>query len=293
MPQSNREDTHMTTRLQSHWRTLGSVDPQNLVNARLQLHWATQLPSALSDAAFDRLPDDSQSNLGWVDELDTLLSRRFPDGLAAGLRPSSLELAVVDAAGNPEDRLELAGRTLEDGLSWLGTVTTLPDSEPPPALRDYDMPDHPVATGQPFALDDEAAFAEVTRWIANGHAVLEALTSPNTAWSEVRCWPHHFDLGTIVSLEASGDPSQGRSIGAGMSLGDNWYAEPYFYVNPYGLDSRPDVLPELPPPAQWHTDGWFGAVFTGSALLRQSDPATRAAQLLEGAVEASRGLLET
>jgi hypothetical protein len=277
----------------SQWGNLGTVDPRNLANARLQLHWATQLISALPDAAFDRLPDDSQSNLGWVDELGALLSRPLPGGRAAGLLPGSLELLVVDDSGGQVDRLELAGRTLDEGLSWLSTVTALGDSEPHPALRDYDMPDHPVASGQPFAIDNGAAFAEITRWIAIGHATLDGLRSSHAGWSDVRLWPHHFDLGTIVTLEASGDPSQGRSIGAGMSLGDMWYAEPYFYVNPYGLDSRPDVMPELPQPAHWHTESWFGAAVTATALLNQGDPASRASALLEESVEISRGLLAT
>ena len=272
------------------WSTLGSVDPRQLVEARLQLHWAVQLVSAFANAELEHLPDDSQSNLGWQDDLDVLLGRRRPDGLAAGLSLPKLELFVFNNAGAVVDTFPLAGRTLNQARSWLGTLT--PDRDSPPVkLSDYDMPDHGVAADRPFALEPEVAFSEIARWYANGDSALRALAASGPGWAEVRCWPHHFDLGTLVSLEASSDPASGRSIGVGMSPGDASYAEPYFYVNPYGLPSTPAAPPELPHPAHWHTEGWFGAVLTASALLETNDPATELERFLNRAVAANRGLL--
>jgi len=81
----------------------------------------------------------------------------------------------------------------------------------------------------------------------------------------VRCRPHHFDLATVANLGPGGENP--RSIGIGVSPGDEHYAQPYAYVSPSPrFDSR---LDEPPKPGRWHTEGFFGAVATGDALLAQ------------------------
>jgi hypothetical protein len=283
----------MTEKNLRPWRKLGSVDPLQLKEVRLQVHWAAQLASSFADDGLERLPDDSQSNLGWQDDLEVLRARQRADGLAAGLRPVDLTLLVFDASGKVADALPLAGRTLDEGLSWLGELTASPSGGAPIQLRGHSMPNHPTASGSPFVLQPEPAYSELARWFANGNAALEVLASSQPGWAEVRCWPHHFDLGTLVSIEASNDPSSGRSIGVGMSPGDDSYAEPYFYVNPYGLQSTPSALPALPPAAHWHTTRWFGAVLTGSALLESDDPEANLAAFLDSAVAVMRGLVKS
>ena len=50
----------------------------------------------------------------------------------------------------------------------------------------------------------------------------------------VRCWPHHFDIATLLNI----GQENLQSIGIGLSPGDSNNREPYFYVTmwPY-----PDV----------------------------------------------------
>jgi hypothetical protein len=40
-------------------------------------------------------------------------------------------------------------------------------------------------------------FGELAHWFGNSAAVLTELRS-RTGSSEVRCWPHHFDIATLV-----------------------------------------------------------------------------------------------
>ena len=49
------------------WQTLGTVPAADLVEAKVQLHWAAQIVAALGNTLIKTMPDDSQSNLGWVD----------------------------------------------------------------------------------------------------------------------------------------------------------------------------------------------------------------------------------
>ena len=281
---------------QSVWRTVGDNDPRRLVEARTQLHWAVQPVMAFADCALEPVSDDSQANLGWREDLEVLVSRQRPDGLSAGLRIPDMTLMVFDREGTLAGDFSLEGQTIDSAVSWLEEVVVASTCAPtirPIRIRDYDMPEHPVATGAVFAVDGPPAFAELARWFANGNLVLKELTSSDGGWAEVRCWPHHLDLGTIISLEPSGDASNGRSIGVGMSPGDTSYPDPYFYVNPYGLADPPTEGPILESGGHWHTDGWFGAVLRATAIIAKpaGSQETAVSSFLRGAIDAARNLL--
>jgi hypothetical protein len=225
-----------------------------------------------------------------------MVGRPRPDGLVAGLRFPDLTLLVFSEDGTIAEAVSLEGRTLDQAVSWLSTaVTKLTGTMPehPIWIRDYEMPEHPVSTGAPFTVDHPPALAELAMWFANGNLALQGLTSRDEDWAEVRCWPHHFDLGTLISLESSGDASSRRSIGAGLSPGDHWYPEPYFYVNPYGLVEAPVDGPPLASGGHWHTEGWFGAVLTATSILENTEDAQESEVLsfLQSAVDAVRAFL--
>jgi hypothetical protein len=99
----------------------------------------------------------------------------------------------------------------------------------------------------------------------------------------VRCWPHHFDIAILVGLE-EGHAESARSIGIGVSPGDEYYAEPYAYVSPY---PRPDVsgLPALPPGGRWHTRDFFAAVATASDILALPNPRAGLTAIIDAAFE--------
>ena len=88
-------------------------------------------------------------------------------------------------------------------------------------------------------------------------------------------------------------PDEGRSIGIGMTPGDDSYSEPYLYVSPWPYP-EPSELPKLPPPAGWHTVEWVGAVMTAEDLIAAGDEgaqAGRAASFARAAIAGSRALL--
>jgi hypothetical protein len=286
----------MKREIESAWCTVGGIDPRKLVEARFQLHWAVQPVMAFADCALEHVSDDSQANLGWRDDFEAMVGRQRPDGLSAGLRIFDMTLLVFDGGGAVIEDVALEGRSIDWAVSWLEEVVavrTHPRTTRPIRIRDYEMPEHPVASGTPFNVDRPSAYPELARWFANGDLALNELTSSDEGWSEVRCWPHHFDLGTLISLESSGDASNGRSVGVGLSPGDTWYSEPYFYVNPYGLADPPTDGPALESGGRWHTDGWFGAVLTATAIVANPGGSQESAvsSFLRSAVDAARNLL--
>ncbi|QDU70536.1 hypothetical protein [Mucisphaera calidilacus] len=261
-------------------------DRDCLIGTRLQVHWALQAISAAADARLEHAEDDSHSNLGYDHALHGLAGRQLPDGSAFALRFTDAVFMRIQSDGSPGELLPLDECSLEDLLSWVNQ--RLPGSGPDIRLRDYDMPSHPVADGSSFELSNAEALSRIDAWCALGHACLTRALSERPDAGPIRLWPHHLDFGGIVLLNAGDNPAMDPSIGLGLSLGDATYSQPYFYVNPYGLESRPDTLPLLPVDGFW-TEEWMGAVLLGESLFIYGVEAASA--FLEETIRASRALL--
>ena len=69
-------------KLNFKWEEVGSVPPQDLVDAREQLHHSVQLIAALGKSLIAERPDDSHTSLHWNED-----ERAF-EGEAVGKMPS-------------------------------------------------------------------------------------------------------------------------------------------------------------------------------------------------------------
>jgi hypothetical protein len=235
---------------------IGDPPPAKLGPARLELHWALQVPAAAAQALIAPVPDDSHTSFEWLASRQLLAGVRTPAGLRAALRPAHLTLLALGEDDAPVAKTSLAGGTLDEGFRWMKQALRAP-ADVTLGLPDHDLPDHPVRHGGRFTGDrTSAGRTELARWYAAADGVLRALASRTPGASPVRCWPHHFDIGTVLP----------PGIGVGFSPGDASYAEPYFYVTPGTPQPNPSP-PPLPAGARWHHEGWFGAVLTGTALV--------------------------
>ncbi|MFN3196784.1 MAG: hypothetical protein ACE366_00005 [Bradymonadia bacterium] len=256
---------------------------QQTLDARLTAHWAAQLlaSATLCSAAAGRMearPDMSHSNLGWRHELGALVTHPVA-GVEIGLVIAELTI-VVACEGEVAERYPLAGRTLEEGLTWLeGVLDAHAGDEVTLTLPTHDMPHHEVSDGDPFP-EPTSAHGEVSRWFATAHDVVSAVAAQYADLSSpARCWPHHFDLATLIIFEPHEDSESEGSVGFGMTPGDAGIPEPYFYATPW---PRPEGETFAPlSVGAWHIEDWTGAV------LRSTDRAMAEALAAE-AVPASR-----
>jgi hypothetical protein len=274
----------------SVWENLGEVPPPSLVDARLTLHWAAQIVAAAGATWLERRPDDSHAAMTWLGSLRALAGEPLA-GVRAALLFEDLRLAVI----GPDDRLldayPLANRTLADGLRWLANaLARVHHAKERELVRPgHDMPDHSVATGGRFANPAPAALRELARWYANADRLLADVARTPGA-SPLRCWPHHFDIATLITLDTTLSSEHARSIGVGLSPGDSSYGEPYWYVTPWPYPERGQGRL---PVGHWHTRGWFGAVLTAAELLN-AEPAAqemRARAFVDAATKEYRRLL--
>ncbi|HSA54303.1 MAG TPA: hypothetical protein VLE53_01310 [Gemmatimonadaceae bacterium] len=287
--------THGTDdpRAAPRWERLSTLPSAVLGEARLQLHHAAQIIVSAPISYLPPQPDDGHTNLEWLPALGVLATRPLPspDDLRFALRVSELALCAV-AGGAQRACLPLEGRTLAEGVAWVAAALQRAgfDDARLTTRKHYEIPGHAVATGAPFGASahalDELAHAYHDAWL-----LTTALAAREPGASPPRCWPHHFDLATLITLPAAPDGVT-PTIGVGLSPGDEWYADPYLYVGPY---PHPAVtaLPALPR-GHWHTAGWVGAVRELSAVAAVGDgpaQADDASRFVSEAVAACRQVL--
>lgn len=256
------------------WNALNPSIAPEFRDARLQLHYAAQFATALGISYLAPSPDDSHTNLGWDPKLEALRSRdvrALSHVVSVAVRPRDLTLIVL-LEGSIAQRIALHGSTIgqaEAGLRSALAAAGL-DGRKLTLGRHYDLPPHPVEGGDPFDATRSDDFAEIAHWYGNAFTLLEGLR-PRTNGTEVRCWPHHFDIATLATV------APGRTCGAGMLPGDEMYPEPYYYVNAYPPPDDQLTSTPLQGGGVWNTEDWFGAVLTASRL--SPDPAAQAAQV--------------
>jgi len=249
------------------WKPVPRRSAGELTDARLQAHWAAQLIEATGKALVPPQNDWSHVAMTWLDPLELLAGGFTRHGLRVALRPRDLCLAVLDADDHVEWSLELDGKTLAEAKEWLQGVLA-EEGEPPPPLEPLrtDLPEHPVGRGEPLSLDERRQFQELSLWYGNAARLFTVLAENTLGAAPVYCWPHHFDLATLITLDPEEpDENKAPSIHVGLSPGDGHYDEPYFYVTPWPVAVNVDAEP-LAGGGHWHTEDWTGAVLPAHRL---------------------------
>ena len=274
----------------SHWVQLRGVDRRRLNEARLQAHHAIQWLARAARAYVPPQPDDGHTGLGWDPALGGFTTHPLKDGSWLSLKLIDLTLALHGGeAGAPVQFFSLHGRADTLVRQWLGEQLGARgfDANALDTPAPYEIPAHAVAGGAPYdpaGLAD--ALAELEAWFHNAALSLASiqrlLIARGCSSSPVRCWPHHFDIASLTTLPAQ-NAGSAKYIGAGLSPGDEYYAEPYFYVSVYPKPD-PRLLPTLPMLGHWHERDFVAAVATASRILKAENQEVETDGFLSSAV---------
>jgi hypothetical protein len=263
----------------AHWHKLTRPRARELEDTRKQLHWAAQLVSAVGATLLPARSDHSHTNLEWSDAHHGLLSQASSSqpSLRALLSFPRVTIELICSHGSSGEKtvltLPLANRTFADALAELEHGVAKQLGHDVKLVRPaHELPKHrvdPDGDAAVFGGWEKHAVAELVSWFANGDRALRELRRQDPRATEIRCWPHHFDIATLLVLEREHpeDPNSEvtRSLGVGMTPGDGSYADAYWYVTPWPYPASPR-LPALSGGGIWHQDGWIGAVLTSTAL---------------------------
>ena len=256
------------------------------MEARLQLHHAAQLVAAMGKYLIPTRPDDSHTALKWSSEYQALVGEAVSADhpVHGAIRPRDLTFLLIDNFADTVSELPLDAAKMDDALAWLNEQLTEKgiDTAGLSLKMHYEIPEHPVANGQPFNVTSREALMELARLYGNLDLLLQQIAADHPNASPVTCWPHHFDLATLITVEANDDPEKAKTIGVGLSPGDGGYPMPYLYITPWPYPDSTEIdLPELPAGGFWHTRDWFGGVLTADKIETGPDASDQAQQLID------------
>ena len=276
--------------MQFDWSTLGAKAPTALVRARNLSHHALQWVNKAARANIEAAADDSHSSVSWDTERSAFLSQAMTAGSAEVRVGFSLRrFALVILRNNRDlDEYELGGRKDASVAVWFDSAMRALGLKPCSEVElPYSLPSLPVTRGSAYHVSGETdAFDELARWFDAAADLLADVTAANPTAGPVRCWPHHFDIATLIAIDTDGGENA-RSIGVGLSPGDEHYAQPYIYVSPWPR-LKPADLPLIAAPGHWHLKDFVAAVATAEDILLHPEPASTVAAFVNTAIEIGR-----
>jgi hypothetical protein len=283
-------------------KALGEIsrrfDPADLVETRLQLHYAAQLVAAVGRSLARRQPGFRHAALFWDDGLRGLAGAALEDAVAsAGLWRAELRfgppaIAFVGLPAGPGDAgagdgaVALRDLTFDD--AWRRLRETVGAAGFPAAdlalKLPRDLPADPLAEGAQFAVDAEGA-AALAGWFSLANDALEEAARRHGISGPIPCWGDHFDQAVVVAVGSA------ASVTLGFSPGDATIGEPYLYVlpwpvpDPHGLPGPPSVG------GRWQTDGWVGLALPAADIAAADAPSALARSFLESGFELASALV--
>lgn len=218
--------------------------------ARDAAHHASQLVAAAGVTMLEPDPAFHYSSTILDPEEASLVGAELPDGRRVRLSLCDLVLTI----GAVE--LPLLGKEPKEAAEWLsdrlGRSLRFPE---------WEMPNGPTLEQPRWGVSKED-LGHLAHWFTASHRIFARFEPGVGQASGLRVWPHHFDLATLVTIEASDDPEKVKSVGLGMTPGDGGIAQPYLYVTPWPYPASPPTPPL--PSGRWNTQGWVGAVLEAS-----------------------------
>lgn len=277
----------------TQWQDLALNNFNDLIEAREQLHQAVQIVAMVARSLNPKVSDDHYANLDWSPQYQAFVGRCILDkDLSVALRPHDFNLLILDDSGI-RCHLSLSGNTQEKAIDFIQDEFKKLGVDPNKFSMElpYEIPTYETSKGQAFDIKKMEAFQELARYFANTNLVLQSVIKEEHSANEIRIWPHHFDISTLITVEAHDDPEKAKTVGLGLSPGDEHVAEPYFYITPWPYPDLKQVnLPELAV-GTWHTDGWVGNVLKASEVLASENQMKIACDFVGLGVPAAKSVL--
>ncbi len=275
------------------WKDFSPHDVTRLEQARLELHYAIQLPMRASKIILQKKPDYSHTSLDFSAKKNAFTTHNLNENnLHVGVTINDMMLYIEDDQSCNE--FYLLGNTQAQASQWLQSELNKHHI----GTDNFDkggfkLPPHGIADGKKYQCCEQDAFANLAIWYHNATLLLERLAVKyadiQPGASQIYCWPHHFDLAILITFDKN-NPETARSVGVGLSPGDHFFNQPYFYTNPWPANSQMN-FPDLLAPGFWNLEGFISAIAKSESILEQKLGMQDLADYLEDVVAKSAKLI--
>lgn len=275
------------------WKPL-LLDAKRLVPAVEDLHHAAQFVAMVGDSYLPKRADDSQNNLNWNQDT-CCLEGRWIEEPAIRVLLDVLNFELVLDKYLTMETIPLEGGTKDQVIGNLIHLLKM-ERVNPAILRpisQFEISRNKIDEGASFSKPPREILEEWTRYQSNALGLLKEIKEQFELASEIRVWPHHFDMGLYIPLSRDETGHDLQSVGLGLSIADNYVKEPYFYVNHW--NKEPLIYPEIFPKANqgyWNTKDWKGLILPSSEIFAQSAQEGLVRSFLENGLRITRELLK-
>ena len=256
---------------ENNWKPFTKNFDQELHEALLQQHQASQLIAMVGRHLIPQQADDSNTNMEYDSEKGLLIGNPLSNGISVAIELSSLYLKILDKDGKVLKQFALEGKTKDDAFKFLKVSLLKLDIDVSHLKNElhYKIPKHPIDKGATFAFDETDPLIENAIYRHNAKIILNKISEIYKLKEAIKIWPHHFDTGSFipVSYNEKGDLSQ--SIGLGLAIPDSMVDEPYYYLSFWSAEpikelENPDELTV----GEWMIPTWNGAVLKLSDIMK-------------------------
>jgi hypothetical protein len=282
-----------TDQLAKKWRRLDPIPFEEIGRARQMAHQAVQFIASAAISYLPKKQDDSHTNCEWSRNLKALVGNLLggENNIRLGLNISKMQLLLLKENWNIIEKFELANKNKTDVMDWLreNLENFNLDFNSYSLKRHYKIPDNSVLQGGQFVIENSLAFSELSDYFTNADLILREYIHELNNATPLRCWPHHFDIATLLNL----GKQELQSIGIGLSPGDPGNPEPYFYVTmwPYP-DAEKVKFPDLAA-GVWNFKVWTGAALLASEILKLEDEKEQCEQVVSFIYSATEAIKQT
>jgi hypothetical protein len=256
----------------NNWKPLNTSDPIQLKETTMQLHHAAQFVGMVGKHLVEQQPDDSNTNMEWLESKGVLAGNWVNDNFRVALRSHDLTLMVFNQEMEVVSELALNGKTKQEALEWLkGEVVKFgADGSKLQLKMHYDISSHSTDDGAEFQISVASQLQEMANYRSNGDDLMKQLVKPFQHASPVRIWPHHFDNGCYIPVEFDEKGAAVRSFSIGLAIADPYADEPYFYITTWSAKGDIDYsnLPELKSGGEWNKKDWTGAILKATEIVK-------------------------
>lgn len=221
------------------------------------LHSAAQFLAATANSFCQEQPDYSQASLGWNASSQQMSTLPIQDRYQLSLDVGAGMLLWLDD-GRSSDSLVLEHMPRDKVLEWIRNYAIRFGLGAFKYCFNYSLPIHSKA-GFEFPAFDTKEGLHVAQLYSNAEVSLLTFVDKQELETEVRIWPHHFDMGFHAQIDSA------LSIGAGLAVPDTVEHDWYYYVTGWSNGQKVVPVDRSLRNGRWHPD-WDGATLLASDI---------------------------
>lgn len=242
-----------------------------------QVHITAQYLATANINFLDKKEDDSHTNLGFNTKKDYLETWPLNDEgckIVFDYNGFSLHWITNEAI---RQTIFLDGKTHQEVVQWMSDVTrSLGRSTPYTYQLHYDLPYEKITADFTFHKPPEQELKSLLESREIAQNAMEATREDLNLETDIRIWPHHFDTGGFIVLDAINS----TSVGFGMAIPDTVVDDLYLYVSGYkGHDGMDTASFKKLSFGSWRNEG-----FKGATLPMQNMDETKAIAFFKEAI---------